>query len=59
MIFFFILGVIGSALTLLLEETHNKPIRADIEEIQFAKNKRKTQYISEIKSGIIESNKEL
>lgn len=27
MIFFFILGIIGTAITLLLNETHNKPIQ--------------------------------
>jgi hypothetical protein len=44
MLFFFILGVIGCALSLLLKETHNKPIQAEIDEIAWAKNKKKTEY---------------
>ena len=42
MLFFFILGMMGCALSLLLKETHNKPIQAEIEEISWAKNKKKT-----------------
>lgn len=42
MIFFFVLGVMGCALSLLLKETQGVPIEAEIEEIDYAKNKRKT-----------------
>ena len=30
MVFFFILGVVGCSITLLLEETHNRPIKEEI-----------------------------
>ena len=30
MIFFFFLGIVGAAITLLLQETHNKPIESEI-----------------------------
>jgi hypothetical protein len=50
MLFFFILGVIGGALTLILDETLGKPLKTEIDEILYVKNKRKTEYVSEIES---------
>lgn len=42
MLFFFILGVSGCLISLLLDETYGKPIKVEIDEIAFAKNKKKT-----------------
>lgn len=50
MLFFFFLGVIGCALSLILKETHNEPIQAEIDEIAWAMNKKKTEYVSAIHS---------
>jgi sugar phosphate permease len=57
MMFFLILGIIGCALTLLLEETHGKPLKVEIEEIQYAKNKRKSEYKSDSKIHFLNSQK--
>ena len=37
-------------LTFILEKTLGKPLKTQIDEILFAKNKKKTEYISDIKS---------